>query len=331
MLVGQSLSFGMPTRLVARQISELLLTRMHRWRPVIGHDRVTAMLFSVVLNDSTARQPYKDPATGQWIGILQACTAGRPIGSSAIARSLGLSETTARRKLNLLVGTGLIERRPRGLNMSQVFCADPRIDEICAENASDLARVLGTITRSGYASLEENIHALGQVPPLVTERLIIKFQSRMMESVIALYGDFTSSLIIAATIAANISHVTRNPALSAMYAHEESIPPDDIRQPIAIRALASASDLPFETVRRRAVDLVEKGLLVSRGGGVLVPAKVLSDPRQLENNRRIVMHFEQMVSALRMLGGGETVAPASLDENPVRPAGLHRSDPFWRS
>ena len=86
--------------------------------------------------------------------------------------------------------------------------------------------------------------------------------------------------------------------MARRYADENAIPPDSARRPVALRAIAKAIDLPFETVRRRVAALVAEDAVHRGDTGVIVPARVLAENRFRDHNRRTTAHFEHMLGRL---------------------------------
>src|SRR5262245_42066104 len=73
-------------------------------------------------------------------------------------------------------------------------------------------------------------------------------------------GEAVDPLILGVISQASITPVTLDPRLELAYATVERPPPDDIRRPVSVSAVARSLRLPFETVRRRVALLVEHGL-----------------------------------------------------------------------
>ncbi|MEP9358684.1 hypothetical protein [Sphingomonas sp. KR3-1] len=289
-------------RLVARQVSELLLGRSRRGLALVPQERLTGLVFEVVLGGSIAHHPYRDIGSGRWIGVEDASTLGRPVSATAIALSMQLPHTTVRRRAAELVESGLLVRGNGGFSVAPAFFARGVLARMAAEDAADLARALHGLAAADYTlaatALDSGVTAL---PPGVVERLLLAFSLRALETLTDLYGDVTAGTIVAAITASNVRGVTENPELAARYAEEDMPPPDALREPISLRALSRAIDLPFETVRRRVKTLMEQGTVISKGDGVIVPVQLLFGERHLENNRRIAMHFEQLLQTLMAL------------------------------
>lgn len=87
--------------------------------------------------------------------------------------------------------------------------------------------------------------------------------------------DVVDSLLILAVTQANVEAVMRDPQLQRAYAAYDTPPPDDLRRPISINALAYSLRLPFETVRRRVNKLALIGGLRSTPAGLYVPSTIV--------------------------------------------------------
>lgn len=302
-------------RLVARQVSELLLARSRRGLALVPQERLTGFVFEVVLGGSIAHHPYRDPASGRWIGVEDAGMLGRPVNATAIAHSMRLPHTTVRRRAAELVEAGLLVRGAAGFSVAPRFFEGDVLTRLAAEDAADLMRALRKLADLGYAPAAKALDAgAADLPPGVIERLILAFSLRVLETLTDLYGDVTAGTIAAAITAANVRRVTQDPQLSRLYSSEDMPPPDTVREPISLRALSRAVDLPFETIRRRVHALIVAGIVVRKDDGVVVPVAVLLSERHIGNNRRIALHFEQMLQAFASLSSAKPVV-----------------DPFWRA
>ncbi len=290
------------TRLVARQVSELLLGRSRRGLALVPQERLAGFVFEVVLGGSIAHHPYREPETGRWIGVEDARALGRPVNATAIAHSMRLPHTTVRRRAAELVAAGMLVRGDAGFSVAPGFFEGDTLARLAAEDMGDLLRTLHRLAEAGYApALAALDSGAAGLPPGVVERLVLAFSLRALETLTALYGDVTAGTIVAAITAINVRRVTQDPRLSQLYSGEDAPPPDDLREPVSLRALARAIDLPFETVRRRVAALVSQELVAWKDGGVFVPARVMLGEHHIANNRRITLHFDQMLATLATL------------------------------
>jgi hypothetical protein len=85
-------------------------------------------------------------------------------------------------------------------------------------------------------------------------------------------GDLTTSVVLYAALAGNVGHLDRNPATAGQFDSLQDLPPDELRRPISVLAVANSLGLPRETVRRHVSKLVKLGRLVRVKGGVVGPA-----------------------------------------------------------
>lgn len=130
--------------------------------------------------------------------------------------------------------------------------------------------------------------------PLTVLRLSMRAAVQFLLDVIVLASagrDFTDNVILVAIVQANLAQLNADPALQRRYAAVETPPPDELRRPISINAVAASLRLPFETVRRRVVHLTEKGECEITPRGLVVPQRLVLESDHvaiLENNYRAV-------------------------------------------
>jgi hypothetical protein len=98
-----------------------------------------------------------------------------------------------------------------------------------------------------------------------------------------------------AVISANLGRMRREPgALS-----DEEPPIDDARLPVSRRAIAASVGLPRETVRRKVIELIQKGHLVEVRGGLKAVAPVLEHANNLHIVLTAVRTFERTAAELK--------------------------------
>ncbi len=115
-------------------------------------------------------------------------------------------------------------------------------------------------------------------------------------------GDVLDTLLIGAIIQANVAEINRRADLQLAYAASGDIPPDEIRRPVSMNALASSLELPFETVRRRVGALARQGRCKFVEGGVIVPNAVLSQPKAYADGLRAYERLRTFYHQLNDLG-----------------------------
>jgi DNA-binding Lrp family transcriptional regulator len=134
-----------------------------------------------------------------------------------------------------------------------------------------------------------------------------------------------SPLIMSVILDANFGPIHNDPQLSRLYACLEDVPPDDLRRPVSINAVAASLRLPYETVRRRVGRLARAGACVITPRGVLVPPRVIDNPAHMaaaiaRYERLKAFYFE--LKALNVLEGIAPRPPEGLTHArpPVRAA-----------
>lgn len=296
-----------PFRLVLRQMSEMLFAQIERARRLVPYPPVARMAGLVVLAGSVAHLPYRrGGSAGDWIGIDAAGACGRPVSATAVATSMNLPSTTVRRQITTLVEAGLLRREKAGLLVTPDRLADAAFGAVVEAHAAGLFATL-RVLQHDYAVAAATLAAgIERLPAAVIARLLATLELRIMENSVDRHGDLVFAFIHAATIVANVQHITRDPVLARRFAAEDQPPPDAMREPISTRALAQGIDLPFETVRRRVASLVARGEIDATPAGLIVPTRVLTSDRHMQQVRHEVRMFEHMLHTLANLARTST-------------------------
>ena len=90
--------------------------------------------------------------------------------------------------------------------------------------------------------------------------------------------DVIDGLLMVAISQANVAQIVRSPELQRTYAALDEVPPDELRRPVSVSAIANSLRIPFETARRRIAALVELGVVRTAPRGVIVPQGTLDSP-----------------------------------------------------
>jgi hypothetical protein len=89
--------------------------------------------------------------------------------------------------------------------------------------------------------------------------------------------DQTSLLVFLDLLRASVSHVNATARPNEMAT--TGLLPDGLRRPVSMRGVSQRTGLPYETVRRHTLRLVERGYCDRVGTqGFIVPARVLNRP-----------------------------------------------------
>jgi DNA-binding transcriptional ArsR family regulator len=147
-------------------------------------------------------------------------------------------------------------------------------------------------------------------------------------------GDILDPLIVALVLDVNVSGISQDPELQRRYAGVGDIPPDTLRRPVSISAVAASLRLPYETVRRRIARLAERGACEVTRDGVMVPSSTVNNPGYLMLAGARYERLKRFYWDLKALGALAAL-PAPLDpqplaEPPVRLANRVISEYFLR-
>ncbi len=116
-------------------------------------------------------------------------------------------------------------------------------------------------------------------------------------------GSFQRGVIFVAIVQGNISHIGHLSDESLKYADSDTTPPDNMRRPIPVNAVAASLNMPYETVRRHINALIESGYCQKvRGKGIIVPAHVLEAPENRAALKNSYDQMRRMVLLLRRAG-----------------------------
>ncbi len=108
-------------------------------------------------------------------------------------------------------------------------------------------------------------------------------------------GDLLRGLILTAIVDANVGHLAAQE--SRDHGSMEGIPPDDLRRPISISALARLLKIPYETTRRHVARLLDEGICIRiEDRGVIVPAAMLAQIKPVTAH-----HYESLRGLLLAL------------------------------
>ncbi|HEY8572178.1 hypothetical protein [Phenylobacterium sp.] len=129
--------------------------------------------------------------------------------------------------------------------------------------------------------------------------------------------EFLDGLITLAIVQANVTPLASDPALQRAYADYESLPPDELRRPVSVSAVAQSLKLPYETVRRRVAAMARGGGFELTPQGVYVTGEMLNNPAHkavMIANHDLIRDF---YLRLRRLGALDEVAAIAAPDGPA--------------
>lgn len=86
------------------------------------------------------------------------------------------------------------------------------------------------------------------------------------------------------------------------YAPLKSIPPDAQRRPISVEELRRAMPMPDQIMTTYIEQMVSKGIVERKSGGLVVPTAVFTQPRMLNGTNDLYSRMVGMVTAMRSAG-----------------------------
>ena len=134
-------------------------------------------------------------------------------------------------------------------------------------------------------------------------------------------GEPLDPLILGVISSASVAPVRHDDRLEQAYATVDAPPPDEVRRPVSISAVARSARLPFETVRRRIAHLAEAGHCEITPRGVVQSAAAVTHPGYLAQAMARYERLKQLYFDMRRAGTlpvERRLAPLSLDGPPVR-------------
>jgi len=237
----------------------------------------------------------------------------RPIAVHALSESLLIPYETTRRHVEKLVAKGLCVRDGRGVRVAVATVAgNPEVAAMIANALPSLLLFLDDLRRSAFdfapyrqpLPVTAPLPPSGELPPNARAllRVCSDYVARCVDVLGRLYdNDFAAGLVHTAIWMANVDGIRRGPE-NLTYGALHVLPPDGLRQPISISALAAGLAMPFETARRHVNKLLRARMAVRTGKGLVVPRAVLEQPRVIESARAVHAHSVRLVAELYRAG-----------------------------
>lgn len=140
--------------------------------------------------------------------------------------------------------------------------------------------------------------------------------------VAALHLDMMSILTLLAIIRANMRDVARDRDAIRPYAGLDLIPPDEVRRPVSVYAVAKELRAAYETVRRHVTRLKDEGFCEVSGQGVVVPRRVLAQAAWMEvteENWRVANRLVEESASFGVVAHGPAIeAPSDVRRHVAR-------------
>lgn len=144
------------------------------------------------------------------------------------------------------------------------------------------------------------------------ERLCLAFSAELIPGgfLRETYRSALDTLLALAISQANLAPMARNAEFQRSYAGLSSSPPDELRRPVRVHAIAISLGVPQETARRRVAIMVKAGLLTRTDAGVILPQSMTLSPMYVETAKETWRTIGELYGALRREGALPAPAPA---------------------
>lgn len=305
------------SRAAVRAISDLFLSIVDVGAGLTDGDLTRAMVWVAVVERGAfklRRSPKK------WAAYVESGTVlpdeqRPPVSVYSVSRLLDMPYETTRRHVMRLISSGRLVRAKGGVIAPAAYMNSSEVRAANAELQSRLRRCLVGLDKLGLVRLGPT--ALGAAADAAKAGLDPYVdESRRRISRIALHyiiegfrllarsagGNLLSGLLFMAIVQANVGQISANPALSRRFGAADTPPPDEMRRPVSVYALAQSLRIPYETARRHVLQFVEAGLVQRDGKGVMVPAAVLMGPQVISQAPAAFKLFQELVAALAEAG-----------------------------
>lgn len=150
------------------------------------------------------------------------------------------------------------------------------------------------------------------------ERICLAFSAQLIPNGFRKLGHRSAidTLLMLAIAQTNLAPMARDAEFQKAYAGLDASPPDEMRRPARVRAIATSLGVPQETARRRVVALAEAGYLVMREDGVIMPQAFTYSPQALHMAMETWQSFTAFYANLRRAGALPEVDAAPADQPP---------------
>ncbi len=238
----------------------------------------------------------------------------RPISVLALSSSLRIPYETVRRYVQDLLKQGLCVRLGgKGILVPAAVLGRPLFRHAILEEVPNFLRFLSDIKRCGfdfspYRQAHINTIALPAdgSPPVNVRALVrvsLEFIMRGIDTLGRIHeDDLLKGFVFTAIWTANVRHIAAG-AENLKYGALDALPPDEMRRPVTVTAVAGSLRMPYETVRRNTLKLIRQGGAVRVDGkGVIIPRDRLDVPAQIEGIRESHANFVRMIADLHRAG-----------------------------
>jgi DNA-binding transcriptional regulator YhcF (GntR family) len=302
-------------RAILRVGNEFFLRSIDSMAGLAGDDLIKALIYGAMWT-ANVKHITNSPANAQYSAIdeIPPDDLRMPVSVMALSNTLRIPYETVRRYVHTLMNEGACLRVGRkGFIVPAAVHARQAQREAIRENYPSLLRLLAELKRAGFdfapyrrrLPQTKALPANGEMPS--NARAILRVAMELVMHGIDVLGsmhndDFLLALIFTAIWTSNVHHITST-ADNLRYGALNDLPPDELRRPVTVHAVANSLRIPYETVRRYANRMVKDGSAVRIGGrGLIVPRERLAVDAGFDSVRNAYIHIDRTIAGLHRAG-----------------------------
>jgi hypothetical protein len=265
-----------PTRIIIRNMAGLVLRGVTLMRRAVSDQVAPAFLFAAVRRANIDHIPYGAREALSLLPDAGGDSDGlrRGISVNALSRAFDMPYETVRTCVNRFIDRDMMERRSDGVVVPGRVLARSPFRETDEEIAAALIDAVNALARLGI-DLESiagpTRQVAGGAPGGLIARIAMDAALGATELIAPAFGGFTNGLVYCGVLVTSSRRLFASPEEAWRYAAQDAPPPDEAREPVSLRALSAALELPFETTRRHAHDLIARRLLTAVPGQGVTP------------------------------------------------------------
>ncbi|WP_304177043.1 helix-turn-helix domain-containing protein [Phenylobacterium aquaticum] len=272
-------------RQLARLASHHFLNTASLIAETVNSDLITALTF-LTISRANVRELVEDGVGVRDFAALEAVPPDdlrRAVSVYAVARELGIPYETVRRHARKLRNSGVVEMGPEGLTIPRSVYGAPGQIQAVAENWGLVRAFVSDANRLGVVAAGPHVTPSRDVRRQAVRLSIGFFLDNLAVLGRGLEQDALSALVFLAIGRGNLGHLAHDAEARSAYVGLAAIPPDEVRRPVSVYAVAKGLNLPYETTRRYGIRLVEQGWAErSASGALIIPASVVARPSLIQ-------------------------------------------------
>lgn len=302
-----------PARMLIRSYADMALRYGHAERAPFDGDPLSTFIFKTLAGANRQHLPYASAESRLLAQIGEPAAAAmderralmRPVSIHAVSQSLKLPYETVRARVQTMLDRGQMERVRGGLIAVAALAPDGPFAEAVLNSHAIIVESFQALSLLGYdfAASAAPSQVDEPPPPGLIVRIVMDMSARYTELLSPTFGGILPITIWAGVMKANVRELMTDPEAAWRYAGQDEPPPDALRRPISVRAVAADLGLPFETTRRHVSGMIDKGWLAQvPGQGVIAPAAAVGSDSLGRANLRLPGLYGRMIGDLTSVG-----------------------------